>query len=599
MDRRVECEHAERCGGCPLIEETYGEQLVTKREMVTRAMSRYADLTVPSIAPVRGADPIVGYRVRAKLIVASSGRVGLYAKGGGHEVLDVPGCRVLSPLLARVAGAVRARVLADEATGGPLAPRTANGTGTLRAIDLREVEPSLDSAPKVLLTLVVERSPALRLESLREAGRALAEEVPSLAGVSANFHDGTLPQVLGAETVHLSGERATFGAFTQAHLGQAAALRGFVADRLLGRKSHPRILDLYGGSGAFALELAARGAQVLLVESFAPAAAQAAADATRRGHPIETVASDASRALAELLSGGRTFDAAVVNPPRRGVPPAAREALASLGPEVIAYVSCDPETLARDLDHFARLGYRASELEPFDMIPLTDHVETVAVLRRAEASRPRVLYEDDDVLAVAKGAHEPTTPQGEHSTSLTDRVRRLAMGAVPIHRLDVGTSGIVFFAREPTRVAPWSRALGAASAHKVYLAATRGVAPEEGVVDLPIPEGKRRLAATTRFRRLRVLCGQALLEVSPEQGRTHQIRRHLAGIGHPVLGDARYGHAPTNRHFEEKYGLDRTFLHCARIELVHPKTGVRLVVAEELAGDLAAVLDGLHARRPS
>ena len=85
--------------------------------------------------------------------------------------------------------------------------------------------------------------------------------------------------------------------------------------------------------------------------------------------------------------------------------------------------------------------------------------------------------------------------------------------------------------------------------------------------------------------------GHSVLRVIPEQGRTHQIRRHLASIGHPVLGDDRYGHAPTNRFFEEKNGLDRTFLHCVRLEFEHPDTGTRHIVEAPLTGDLRAVLE--------
>jgi 23S rRNA (uracil1939-C5)-methyltransferase len=69
------------------------------------------------------------------------------------------------------------------------------------------------------------------------------------------------------------------------------------------------------------------------------------------------------------------------------------------------------------------------------------------------------------------------------------------------------------------------------------------------------------------------------------------VRRHLAAIGHAVLGDERYGHGPTNRFFEEKNGLDRTFLHCVRMELSHPRTGQRLVVDGPLPGDLRSVLE--------
>ncbi len=592
--RRVACEHAARCGGCPLIDLSYGEQLAEKHGKLARAVARYADLPALSVAPVRGAEPIVQYRTRAKLMVATGGRVGLFAKGGEHEVLDVPGCRVLSPALSTVAEALRARVKHDEATGGPLAPRTEDGRGALRAVDLRELATEGRARAKVLVTLVVERSPALRLEALREAARSLVSEIPGLHGVGVSFHDGRGPQVLGSETVHLAGERAAFGAFTQAHEGQARAIQARVTLALVDPAgASKRVLDVYGGSGAFALALAARGADVTLVESFAPAAAEAEAEAARRGLRVKAIAKDATSALEALLRRGSTFDAAVVNPPRRGIPPSARRALARLAPDLVAYVSCHPETLARDLDHLARLGLSATELSPFDMIPLTDHVETLAVLRRADPPAPRVLYEDRDVLAVAKCPHEPTTPQGEHATSLTDRVRRLAKDAVPIHRLDVGTSGVVFFARAPSRVSAWSDALGRDSAEKVYLAGVRGTPPEAGQVDLPIKDGEKRLPATTRFARLELRGGHALLEVRPLQGRTHQIRIHLASLGHPVLGDARYGHAATNRHFEEKHGLDRTFLHCARIELLHPKTGARIVVEAPLAGDLAAVLRSL------
>jgi 23S rRNA (uracil1939-C5)-methyltransferase len=274
------------------------------------------------------------------------------------------------------------------------------------------------------------------------------------------------------------------------------------------------------------------------------------------------------------------------------MPPDARRGLARLRPGAVAYVSCDPETLARDLDHLARLGLAARELVPFDMIPLTDHVETVAILQPAAPAAPRVLYEDEDVVALDKPPHEPTTPQGEHEGSLLDRARAaVSSSAVPVHRLDVGTSGVVFFARDPSRVARWSQALGAPATRKVYLAATRGAPEASGVIDRPLTEGGRSLRATTRFEVIEVLAGHALLELSPDEGRTHQLRRHLASIGHPVLGDARYGHAPTNRHFEEKYALDRTFLHCSRIELAHPRTGELLRVQSELPGDLTTVLD--------
>ena len=283
----------------------------------------------------------------------------------------------------------------------------------------------------------------------------------------------------------------------------------------------------------------------------------------------------------------------MVNPPRRGVGPLSRELLARLDVRAIAYVSCDPDTLARDLDHLARLGWAVTTVRPLDMIPLTDEVETVVLLERAEVPAPRILYEDDEILIVNKGAHEPTTPQGEYASSLLARARSLegAEGAAPVHRIDVGASGLVMLARRQELVPRWQAVLAAESSRKIYVAGARGVTPSKGAITRDLREDGKMVPARTRYRRLAVASGHSVLRVIPEHGRTHQIRRHLAAIGHPVLGDERYGHGPTNRFFEEKNALDRTFLHCVRLEFQHPSTEQRLIVEAPLPGDLRAVLE--------
>src|SRR5690606_14530713 len=181
----------------------------------------------------------------------------------------------------------------------------------------------------------------------------------------------------------------------------------------------------------------------------------------------------------------------------------------------------------------------------------------------------------------------------ERAGSLLERVRALpgAADAVPVHRLDAETSGVCLFARRAADAATLQRALGAA--RKRYLALVRGVGRPRGRIARPLAEAGRARPAATRYSGLEVVSGHALLELLPETGRTHQIRRHLAGVGQPVLGDERYGHAPSNRHLFERAGLDRPFLHCAAIEL--PERG--LEIAAPLAPDLEAVLIALGARR--
>ena len=607
--QRVECPHADRCGGCPIIALPYGEQLSLKRGRVVQSVARYPALELVYTEPVVAADPIVGYRTRAKLIVSSGPKVGLFAKGGGHQVVDIPTCRVLSPALARVAAALRERAQAGgDALLEPFDPSPSGGTGLLRALDLREVR-TADTA-QVLLTLVVQRARAPELASLRAAAAVLAAALPEVAGIAVNFHDGDAPQILGSETAHLHGDAslpdrlggsvhlATFGSFVQAHRGQAERIHQMLVEstgvgRAAAQGKRVRVLDLYGGSGAIALALGAAGADVHLVESFGPAVDQARAAAQSQSIRLTAEHGDAAAALRAMLDRGEKFDAAIVNPPRRGMSALAREWLSRFELSALAYVSCDPDTLARDLDHLARLGYSTASLRPLDMIPLTDEVETVAILRRGVLPTPRVAYEDEEILIVEKSPHEPTLPQGEYASSLQARARRLpgAAEAVPVHRIDIGTSGLVLFVRRADLVQKWATALGSAAARRIYVAATRGVTPSKGAITRELREDGKLFPARTRYRRLAVASGHSVLRVIPEQGRTHQIRRHLAAIGHPVLGDDRYGHGPTNRFFEEKNGLDRAFLHCVRIEIDHPDRGNRLIVEAPLPGDLRAVLE--------
>lgn len=704
----VQCTHAAECAGCPLIHLDYAQQLTTKRARVVTAMSHYPSLELLYTRPVTPAEPMVGYRGRAKLIVSPEGRIGLYARSGNHEVVDIPSCRVLAPALAEVAARLR-ELIADppEAARTLLLPYNPFGGGVLRALDLREVRlaspsPFLTPAPRpsepgdgaaestprvaptlrpdalppssaasdaassarpesskpapqseasasaralaaagpvdgptrgtsetppaaarepervgVLVTFVLQRDRAPSRDELKEAARALRPLLPRVLGIAANFHDADAPQILGPDTLPLDGAMraqdrigqtyhlATYGSFVQAHREQAARVHAMITREIgsldlqgpdeVAPPERARVLDLYGGSGAISLSLAKNDYSVTTVESFAPATNNARTAADAQGIRLDVRTGDVSEVVAAMADAGETFDAVVMNPPRRGVSPAAREAIALLGAPLLIYVSCDPDTLARDLDHFSRLGYNASEIAPFDMIPLTEEVETVSVLRRSPPAPPRVIYEDEDVIVVDKGPHEPIlADEGEYGSSLLSRCARLPNTVdnklEPIHRIDAGTSGLCMLARNDKARALWTNAL-ATSGRLIYLAAAKGVTPAKGAITRDLREGGRSYPARTRYRRLAIASGHSILRVIPDGGRTHQIRRHLAAIGHPVIGDERYGHLPTNRYFEEKHGLDRSFLHLVRIEIVHPRTGARLLIESTLPGDLRSALE--------
>jgi 23S rRNA (uracil1939-C5)-methyltransferase len=500
---------------------------------------------------------------------------------------------VLATELARVVERVRQRVRRD-------------GPTQLTGLDVREVQDR--DRLGVLVTLGGEAHARPTLEAL---ARELSAD-PGVVSVALSVRSKDSPTFFGAAPEVVAGASeardqlsaggpyhlVSHGAFVQAHRGQAEALALRMLDGLraaLGTLDSARVLELYAGSGALGLLLCRHGARPLLVEQFAPALALVRKAGEAQGlRGLDTRVGDAAEVATALVQARERFDAVIVNPPRRGLPARVRSAIAALAPRALIYLSCDPETLARDLDHLARLGYRASVLAPFDLMPLTDAVETLVVLIPSPPPEIHVLYEDDELIAVDKPPHLPTTPQGDqpHSLLETLRAQRGMRALTPVHRLDLGTSGVCLLAKHSSGVAKWASALKAGE--KQYLALVRGVTRDKGSVRRPLRDGATQREARTRYTRLELLSGHSLLRARPDEGRLHQIRRHLAAIGHPVLGDARHGDAASNRHFEQKHGLDRTFLHLARIELLHPRSGAPLSLESPLPGDLATIRDRLR-----
>ncbi|MEO8181575.1 MAG: pseudouridine synthase [Deltaproteobacteria bacterium] len=580
------CPHAGPCPGCPLIERPYGQGLQRKAQRLETALARHSELRALAPLPVQGADAITDYRVRAKLVSDRTGRLGLFA-AGSHEVVDTPGCRILAPPLHRAAAALRALLPLEVPLAG---------------VDLR-----LSDAGVLLCLIVDGAAPA---EALEASAERVWSQVPGLVSLAASVRQAGAVQLLGQSLRVLRGPAtarhhlgpaepwhlASHGAFTQVHPEQARRLHQRLEAALvarLGSLSGCRVLELYAGSGALGLWLAARGAHVSAVESYAPALAQLSEAAAAQGLPIETHALTAEEFLALPARPG-AFDALIVNPPRRGLSPAVRSKSAWLGARCIVYISCEPETLARDLQHFRQLGWAAVELAPFDLIPLSEALETMVLLGPAAPVAPRVLFEDDQSFALYKSAFEPTTPR-ESLGSLLERARK-TLGVpelTPVDRLDLDTSGVCWFARRPDQVAALARSLELGD--KSYLALVRGVTRAKGKIARPLLEAGKRRPAITRYRRLEVIGGHSLLELRSDHGCKHQLRRHLSSIGHAILGDERYGQLSANLHFAHRHGLDRAFLHCASVRL-ELASGPREVRAE-LAGDLEAVLASL-ARSP-
>ncbi len=212
-----------------------------------------------------------------------------------------------------------------------------------------------------------------------------------------------------------------------------------------------------------------------------------------------------------------------------------------------------------------------------------------------------ILYQDDALIAVNKPANLAVHRSkfvGPADEFLIDLLREQVGDNVYLaHRLDRATSGVLLVARGKEVAAALGEQFMQRTVHKQYLVVVRGWPdPAEGEVDYPLPGSREtgpRREARTRYRRLATIevpieLGRypqqryALLMAEPESGRFRQIRKHLAHIHHPVIGDCQHGRGDHNRLYKQHFGCHRMLLHAWRVSFAHPVTGDALTVEAPL-----------------
>jgi len=377
-----------RCGGCVLQHFDYGAQVAWKeRSLRAQVAALLAD--VPVQAAVASPAPL-GYRNKSKLVPARGpgGRLvlGAYAPRS-HQVVDLDGCAIAQPPLDDVANALR-QVLDDH---GVVPYDERRLSGTLRYVVLRA------SADGDVLAVLVTASDAFADGPAVAA--ALRARRPEVRGVVQNVNPSRGNALFGPREVTLAGERTLSDrigdvrlcvspqAFLQANRAVAALAYRAIADAVAPRPTDV-VVDAYAGIGGIALGLAPRVARVIGIEEHPAAVEDAAVSAGWNGVTNATfVAGD----VAERLAAVGRADVVVLNPPRKGCAPAVLDQAAALAPRTIAYLSCNPETLLRDLAILHQRGYRTRHVTPFDMLPHTPHLEALAILERVAPAQQMAL----------------------------------------------------------------------------------------------------------------------------------------------------------------------------------------------------------------
>ena len=369
----VRCTHGAECGACALLGVGYEEQLRGKREVLGKALGRHRGLR--KIRPLACLpSPLQEhYRNRAKMAIGMSRAGGVlvgYFRAGTREIVDAPECRVLIPKLLETTCCIRRFLLKS-----PNIPRT------LRHVDVRC---GSDPAHQHL-TLVFRATerPSFPLDALRKS-------CPAVNGISFNLNPTAGPQVIRGSVRPLWGEREIWvdhaglrlrvspSAFFQVNLALLPAIHELMENFFEGGDV---LADLYAGVGTHGLALRRRFRRVLFAEGSRSAIADLKSTIKKQeitDFRISPVAVE--RGLDRLRD--EAPDAVVLNPSRAGVEEKVLQAVSQCPATKLAYLSCDPTTLCRDLEVLRRKGFTVRSVQPIDMMPQTRQVEALALLTR-------------------------------------------------------------------------------------------------------------------------------------------------------------------------------------------------------------------------
>ena len=377
-----DCPHFGKCGGCDTRHMRYEEELRFKLGRVNDALRHIGKQSLLA-EEILGSEESSRYRNKAIFAVAEteSGPAFGFYRERSHELIPIADCLLQSELSCRCAAAVveflhREKLPAYDEN---------SGKGTVRHVFCRQAWQTGDA----VLCVCSAAGFGAKTKALTEHLRL---RCPELTGIVLNINKSRGNKVLSGDFYPLWGDAMLHDklcglefniapqAFFQINPPQAERLYEKAAE-YAGATKEDLLFDLYCGAGTISLRMAKDAGRVIGAEIVPEAVENAAENARRNGiDNAEFLCGDAGEAAQALASRGLRPRIVVVDPPRKGMSAEAVSAVASMEPERIVYVSCNPATLARDILRFQELGYSLRKAAAVDMFPRTCHVETVVLL---------------------------------------------------------------------------------------------------------------------------------------------------------------------------------------------------------------------------
>ncbi|MGI5964003.1 MAG: 23S rRNA (uracil(1939)-C(5))-methyltransferase RlmD, partial [Lawsonibacter sp.] len=374
--RETDCPLFGRCGGCQFRHMSYKEELAAKGQRVKDALERVGGVSL-DLPPVLGAEKPERYRNKVQFPVAMERRglaVGYY-RSRSHDVVDAEDCLLQPQTVTQVRRVFKQWM--EEMGVPPYEEETQRGF-------VRHLYVRTNQAGEVLCCVVVNGNDLPYADTLVERLRA---EISKLVGVVLNFNTRNTNVILGESYRTLWGQdwleeilcgitfRLSVPSFFQINWAQTQRLYQQVLDfaELTGKQT---VLDLYCGIGTISLVMAQHAGRVIGAEIVPQAIRDAEENARRNGiGNAEFFCGDAGAVAQKVKEEGIHPDIICVDPPRKGLAPEVPGLLASMDPDQIIYVSCDPATLARDVKRLGEYGYFAVQGQAVDLFPRSAHVE--------------------------------------------------------------------------------------------------------------------------------------------------------------------------------------------------------------------------------
>ena len=373
------CPYAKKCGGCDYQGIPYEKQLEMKQKALEELLQGFCP-----VHPITGMQNPYHYRNKVHAVFSRTrdGRLlsGMYEEDS-HRVVSVDSCQIENEKAQEIIRTIRDLLPSFKIT----VYSEQSGYGLLRHVLVRTAE----KTGEVLVVLVV-TSPVF--PSKVNFVKALRKKHPEITSVVLNLNNRKTSMVLGNRDIILYGPgyiedeicgmrfRISAQSFYQVNPSQAEKLYE-KAIELAGLTGKERIIDAYCGTGTIGLLASGKAGELLGVELNPEAVRDAVKNARRnRVENARFIQGDAGQFMTTLAEEGETADVLFMDPPRSGATEEFLQAAAKLGPSRIIYISCGPESLARDLEILRSLGYCAESAWPYDFFGFTKHCETVVKL---------------------------------------------------------------------------------------------------------------------------------------------------------------------------------------------------------------------------